>query len=419
MRKCDMDKKIYGLLGRTLGHSWSVPIHTALGCPSYRLIPLEPEALPAFVRQPELGGVNVTIPYKREVMSYCDIIDQTAQAIGSVNTLVRRADGKLYAWNTDAAGFCWMAKQAGISFQGRKAVILGSGGASLTTQAMARHLGAREVAVISRSGPDNYENLSRHADAEIVVNTTPVGTYPNNGAAPVDLTRFPRCKGVLDIVYNPLRTALLMQAEALGIPCSDGLPMLVAQARAAEEHFFEKSIPESENQRILLELRRSMVNIVLIGMPGSGKSSVGMALAALTGREAVDIDQRIAARAGCSIPALFAQGGEAAFRALEREETAAAGKLTGKILLTGGGVVKDPRNYGPLHQNGRIYQLIRSLSDLPTDGRPLSQGADLSAMWAERAPLYARFRDTAVENTGTIQETAAEIWRDFCVHCSD
>lgn len=409
-----MAEKLYGLLGRKLGHSWSVPIHAALGCEGYRLIELEPEELGSFLRQPNIGGLNVTIPYKRDVMPFCDMIDPMAQAIGSVNTLTRRADGKLYAFNTDAAGFCWMTERAGISFAGKKAVVLGSGGASLTAVACAKHLGAREIAVISRSGENNYGNLDRHANADIVVNTTPVGMYPNNGAAAVNLTAFPRCSGVLDVVYNPRRTALLMQAEELNIPHSDGLPMLVAQAKAAEEYFFERSIPDSENERILAMLRQECTNIVLIGMPGCGKTTVGQALAELTGREAIDIDQRITERAGCSIPEIFAQGGEAAFRALEREETAEAGKLSGKIILTGGGVVKDDRNYTPLHQNGRIYHLIRDLTALPTDGRPLSQGADLSAMWAERAPMYARFRDAAIENSGTIQDTAEAIWRDFC-----
>ena len=409
-----MTEKIYGLLGRKLGHSWSVPIHTALGCQGYRLIELEPEELEGFLSQPNIGGLNVTIPYKRDVMPFCDVIDPMAQAIGSVNTLTRRADGKLYAFNTDAAGFCWMAERAGISFAGKKTVVLGSGGASLTAVACAKKLGAREVVVISRSGEHNYDNLGRHADADIVVNTTPVGMYPNNGAAAVDLTAFPKCSGVLDVVYNPRRTALLLQAEELGIPCSDGLPMLVAQAKAAEEHFFEKSIPDSENERILAQLRRECTNIVLIGMPGCGKTTVGQALAKLTGREAVDVDQRIVARAGRSIPEIFARDGEAAFRALEREETAEAGKLSGKIILTGGGVIMDQRNYGPLHQNGRIYHLIRDLDILPTDGRPVSQSTDLHALWERRAPFYARFRDAAIENSGTVEETAAAIWRDFC-----
>ena len=414
-----MAEKLYGLLGRKLGHSWSVPIHTALGCENYRLIELEPEELPAFLARPDIGGLNVTIPYKRNVMPYCDVIDEAALAIGSVNTLSRRLDGKLYAWNTDAAGFNWMARRAGIDFAEKKVIILGSGGASLTAQAMTRAAGAKVVIVVSRSGEHNYENLSRHADAEILINTTPVGMYPHTGESPVDLRRFPACRGVLELIYNPRRTAFLMQAEALGIPCSDGLPMLVAQAKAAEEHFFEKSIPDSENQRILTQLYQQTTNIVLIGMPGCGKSTIGQALEALTGREAIDVDARIEERVGCSIPEIFARGGETAFRALEREETAAAGKLTGKIILTGGGVVKDARNYAPLHQNGRIYHLTRDLPLLPTAGRPLSQTTDLAAMWAEREPLYARFRDVTIENSGSIEDTAAAIWRDFCEHSGD
>ena len=408
-----MAEKIFGLLGRKLGHSWSVPIHTALGCQGYQLIELEPDQLEGFLRQPNIGGLNVTIPYKRDVMPFCDVIAPMAQAIGSVNTLTRRADGKLYAFNTDAAGFRWMAERAGISFTGKKAVVLGSGGASLTAQACARAMGAREVVVISRSGENNYGNLDRHADADIVVNTTPVGMYPNTGVSPADLTAFPKCSGVLDVVYNPRRTALLLQAEELGIPCSDGLPMLVAQAKAAEEHFFEKAIPDSENERILAQLSRECTNIVLIGMPGCGKTTVGQALAELTGREAIDLDQRIVEKAGRSIPEIFAVEGETAFRTLEREVTAEVGKLSGKIILTGGGVIMDERNYAPLHQNGRIYHLIRDLEILPTDGRPVSQSTDLHALWETRAPFYARFRDTAIENSGTVEETAAAIWRDF------
>ena len=409
-----MAERIYGLLGRKLGHSWSPAIHHALGCGSYCLVELEPSRLEDFLTRSDIGGLNVTIPYKRDVMQFCDVIDDAAQAIGSVNTLARRADGKLCAWNTDAAGFCWMTKRADIDFAGKKIVILGSGGASLTAQAMSRKMGAREIVVVSRSGENNYGNLVRHADADIVVNTTPVGMYPNVGVSPVDLTAFPACKGVLDVIYNPRRTALLLQAEQLGIPNSDGLPMLVAQATAAEEHFFEKPIPDSENERLLAMLRRETGNIVLIGMPGSGKTTVGRALAALTGREAVDIDERVAARAGCSIPELFAREGEAAFRALEREETARAGMESGKIILTGGGVVKDARNYAPLHQNGRIYHLLRDLSLLPTDGRPISQATAPAALWNERAPLYAAFRDLQIENNGTPEETAEKIWREFC-----
>jgi len=409
-----MEEKLYGLLGRKLGHSWSPPIHGALGCEDYRLIELEPEELEEFLSRTDIGGLNVTIPYKRDVMAYCDVIDETARAIGSVNTLVRRSDGKLYAWNTDAAGFRWMAERAGILFDGKKVIILGSGGASLTAQAVAKTMGARDVIVVSRSGENNYENLHRHADAEIIVNTTPVGMYPAVGISPVDLKDFPHCEGVLDVIYNPRRTALLLQAEELGLPCSDGLPMLVAQAKAAEEYFFEKKISDSENERILAMLRKEMTNIVLIGMPGCGKTTLGQALAELTGREAIDLDQKIVEKAGRSIPEIFATEGEAAFRALEREVTAEIGKLSGKIILTGGGVVKDRRNYAPLHQNGRIYHLMRDLNVLPSDGRPLSQTTDLSVMWAEREPLYTAFRDAVIDNNGPVEDTAAAIWRDFC-----
>ena len=406
-------ERIYGLLGRKLGHSWSAPIHQELGCESYRLIELEPEELGEFLRREEIGGLNVTIPYKRSVMAYCDEIDPLAKSIGSVNTIVRR-EGKLLGFNTDAAGFLYMAKGAGISFAGKKVVVLGSGGASLTVQATARAQEAREVIVVSRSGEHNYENLHIHADADIVVNATPVGMYPRCGESPVDLTVFPNCSGVLDLIYNPRRTALLIQAEKLGIPCSDGLPMLVAQAVAAEEHFFEKSIPGSENERILRKLRAQMTNIVLIGMPGSGKTTVGDVLAAMTGREALDVDREIVRRTGRSIPEIFREDGEEAFRALERQVTAELGALTGKVILTGGGVVKDGRNYAPLHQNGRIYHLWRELEVLPVDGRPVSQGSGAAKLWEERKGRYEAFRDAFVDNNGVVEETAKAIWRDFC-----
>ena len=411
--------KIYGLIGRTLGHSWSLPIHHALGCPTYRLMELEPDALPAFLRRDDLGGLNVTMPYKKTVMPFCDWIDPQAAAIGSVNTLVRGDDGKLRAWNTDIIGFRSMAYLAGVSLTGQKVVILGGGGASLTVQAEARRQEAREIVVVSRRGENNYRNLERHADADVLVNATPVGMYPNNGAAPLDLTVFPALRGVLDLIYNPRRTALLLQAEALKIPCSDGLPMLVGQAAAAESLFFGTEISEELQFDVLSCLRQDRTNIVLIGMPGSGKSSVGRALALLTGREAIDIDKRIARRVGKSIEEIFASDGEAAFRELEREETANAGKETGKILVTGGGVVKDARNYDFLRQNGRIYHLLRDLSLLPVDGRPLSQQTPPSVLWEERKPLYERFRDVFVDNNGEISDTAEMIWSDFCAHSGD
>ncbi|MBQ2739164.1 MAG: shikimate kinase [Oscillibacter sp.] len=408
-----MTEKLYGLLGRKLGHSWSAPIHHALGCESYRLIELEPEELGAFLAREDIGGLNVTIPYKRSVIPFCDVLDPLARAIGSVNTIVRQGT-KLYGSNTDAAGLLYMAKRAGISFAGKKVVVLGSGGASLTAQAVARTESAREVIVVSRSGETNYETLPLHADADILINATPVGMYPRCGEAPVDLGVFSHLSGVLDLIYNPRRTALLLQAELLGIPCSDGLPMLVAQAVAAEEHFFEKAIPVEKAEAILSTLRSDMTNIVLIGMPGSGKTTVGDALAALTGREALDVDREIVRRTGRSIPDIFREDGEAAFRALERQVTAELGAMSGKIILTGGGVVKDLHNYASLRQNGRIYHLWRSLEVLPVEGRPLSQGSGAEKLWAERKPLYEAFRDVLIDNNDTVSAAADAIWRDFC-----
>ncbi|MBE5710607.1 MAG: shikimate kinase [Oscillibacter sp.] len=346
-----------------------------------------------------------TTDYAAELETRLTALISRVEGAGKTAVMVTLESGSesIYATDTDSDG-------------SSTHVLLGSGGASLTAQTAARRGGAAEVVVVSRFGPDNYDNLSRHADAEILVNATPVGMYPGNGQSPVDLSVFPVCQGVLDVIYNPRRTALLLQAEARSIPCSDGLPMLVAQAVAAEERFFNRSIPAGENERILVQLRREMTNLILIGMPGSGKTTVGEALSRLTGREAVDLDQMIETTAGCSIPEIFQREGESGFRARERAAAEEAGKRTGVILLTGGGIIKTAENYAALHQNGRIYQLVRDLSLLPTEGRPLSQGADLAAMWRERAPLYARFRDVEIDNSGTVEDTAAAIWRDFCAH---
>ena len=409
-----MSERIYGLLGRTLKHSYSVPIHRALGNEGYALFEIEPDQLCAFLAREDIGGLNVTIPYKRDVMAFCDVLDETAREIGSVNTIVRRADGLLAGYNTDAYGLRYMAARAGISLAGKKVVIFGSGGASLTAQSVAKAAGAKEIVVVSRGGTDNYDNLNRHADAQVLVNTTPVGMYPHTGELPADPALFPACEGVLELIYNPRRTALAFRAAERGISCSEGLSMLTAQAKAAEELFFGRAIPDGENERILHLMRQSTQNIVLIGMPGSGKTTVGTALARLTGRTAIDLDEQIMKADGRTIPEIFAQSGETAFRTLEREAAQTWGKESGLILVTGGGVVKDERNYHSLKQNGRIYQIERALSLLPREGRPLSQAADLNAMLRERAPLYARFRDASISNKTTPEDAAKQIWQEFC-----
>lgn len=414
-----MGGKIYGLIGRKLTHSFSVPVHRELGNSAYRLIELEPEALAGFLSRGDLGGVNVTIPYKRKVMEFCDRLSPEARESGSVNTLVPSGSGALAGFNTDAYGLDYMARRAGVRLKGAKVLIFGSGGASLTAQYLARRSGAREVVVISRTGRENYENLSRHGDAGVLINATPVGMYPHNGAAVVDASLFSGLSGVLDLVYNPRRTALLMQAERLKLPCSDGLPMLVAQAKAAAELFFGTAIAGGEMERIIGKMRRELTNIVLIGMPGCGKSTVGLALSRLSGRELIDLDEVIVREAGRSIPEIFAASGEKAFRRFEGEAAAAAGKECGKIIVTGGGVVKEEQNYPSLRQNGRLYHLWRDPALLAREGRPLSEKGDLEAMARERLPLYERFRDAVIDNTGTPDGVAAQIWRDFNAHSGD
>lgn len=398
----------YGLLGRKLGHSWSPAIHAELGSVPYGLYEVEPEGVGRFLQETDLTAMNVTIPYKKDVIPFCAKLSETAKKLGSVNTLVKKADG-WHGDNTDYYGFTYMAEQSGIQIKGRKCLVLGSGGASLTVVQALKDLGARSVTVISRSGEDNYENLDRHADADVIVNATPVGMYPASGAAPVELGKFPQCSGVLDLIYNPCRTALLMDAEKRGILHADGLTMLVAQAKRAAELFMDKTIADSEIGRITKVLRKKMVNIVLIGMPGCGKSTVAKALSEELGMEMIDADNEIANTALASIPQIFAAGGETAFRKIETEVLEDLGKRTGIILATGGGCVTKERNYPLLHQNGIIVWLKREIDDLPTEGRPLSQSADLKEMYRIRKPLYERFADVVVDNTGTVEETVKAI----------
>lgn len=398
-----------GLLGRTLGHSYSPAIHRQLADYAYSLFEVEPEALGDFLRAGHFDGLNVTIPYKKNVIAYCAELSETARAISAVNTIVRRADGTLWGDNTDAYGFSMLVRQSGAQVFGKKVLVFGSGGASATAQYVLRQLGAREIVVISRHGENNYENLGRHADAEIAVNTTPVGMYPNNGASPVDLCRFSKLEAALDVIYNPARTAFLLQAEALGLKWANGLLMLAAQAKKSCEDFLGASVTDNRIFEITHALALQMQNLILIGMPGSGKTTIGSMLAARLGREFVDTDLLLEQEAGIPIPELFRREGEAGFRKRETAVLRALGKRSGLVLATGGGCVTQQENYPLLHQNGMIFCLSRDLSRLPADGRPVSQALGAEEIYRRRKPLYEQFADVMIDNNGTAEDAVRQI----------
>ena len=402
----------FALLGEKLGHSFSPQIHRALAGCDYQLLPTPPEAVADLFRRRDFRGLNVTIPYKQTVMPLCDEIDPRAAALGAGNPVVNR-DGRLTGYNTDIDGLIYLARRTGVDMAGKKVVILGSGGTGRTARAAAGELGAAEIVTVSRGGEDNYETLSRHADAQVLLNTTPVGMYPNCGVSPVSLDAFPHLEGVLDVVYNPLRTALLLEARERGLPCSCGLPMLVAQAWRAEELFTGSAIPAETVEAVLAGLTAQLENVVLIGMPGCGKSTVGRALARRQGKAFLDLDRLIEERAGKSIPAIFAQEGEEAFRTLESWAVREAGARTGCVISTGGGVVTRAENCAPLRQNGVIIHLTRPLDRLPTAGRPVSQSTDLQTLWERRRGLYAAFADRTVDNGGPLEETLDTIEKEL------
>lgn len=399
-----------GLLGAKLGHSYSPEIHAHLGDYPYLLHEKTPEEIGDFLNNEDFTGLNVTVPYKKAVIPYCGALSPAAEKLGAVNTIIRKPDGTLWGHNTDYFGFEAMLKRSGLSVADKKVLVLGSGGASNTVVAVLRHKCAN-VVVISRTGENNYENLSLHRDAAVIVNTTPVGMYPHNGATPLSLDIFPDLEGVLDLIYNPARTQLLQDAAQRGLVALNGLYMLVAQAKESAEYFTSQTIDDSIVDAIHSSLRRQMENITLIGMPGCGKSTVGAILAQKTGRKFVDTDAEIEKKAGCSIPEIFAKQGEAAFRALETQVLEELGKSSGLIIATGGGCVTQERNYPLLHQNAKIFCIHRELSELATDGRPLSQNGQLEKLYAVRKPMYNQFADHHIDNSGSPDAAATEILR--------
>ena len=398
-----------GLIGEHLCHSYSPEIHAALGDYEYRLIELPPEGVGDFLRSREFDALNVTIPYKEDVIPYLDRLSDTAKAIGAVNTIVRESDGTLSGYNTDYDGLSHMITDLGVSPTGKKVLVLGSGGASKTAVAVARDMGASHVIVISRKGEDNYDNLEKHKDAAILINTTPVGMYPKNGTAPLSLDHFPCLEAVFDLIYNPLRTALLQDAEARGIPHQNGLLMLVSQARRASELFCKRSIPKEKCKEITEAITKDTENIILIGMPGCGKSTLGKRLATDLGRPFVDADEALINAAGRAIPEIFKSEGEVGFRARESDILATLCREKGRVIATGGGCVTVAQNYKSLHQNGRIVFLDTPPEGLAVEGRPLSLTRSPEALYRERLPLYRKFADVTVPITRDVEENLKRI----------
>ncbi len=401
----------YGLIGEHLSHSYSKKIHAAIADYKYELREIKKEELPEFMKLRDFKGINVTIPYKEEVFKYLDEIDENAKKIGAVNTVVNR-NGRLYGYNTDYLGMIDCLNKKGINLSGKKVLILGSGGTSKTAKHVAEVLSAGEAYRVSRSGRDNcitYEEAyEKHSDAEIIINTTPVGMYPNDGTGlcPVDLSAFKNLSGVFDVIFHPLRTELVTEAEKTGVPAVGGLYMLASQAVYAKAHFLGEDASDADKEKAYKSVLTDIRNIVLIGMPSSGKTTIGTALAEKLKKQYADTDAIITERIGCSIAEFFAEKGEAEFRKTETEVISELKEGKGLVISTGGGAVLKPENVAALKKNGYLIWLDRSLENLQaTEDRPLSKDTEkLKKVYNERYEIYKNAADIRIPADGTASE---------------
>ncbi len=406
---------MYGCIGEHLSHSFSREIHTRLTDKyDYILKEIPRDGLDAFMKSGSFQAINVTIPYKQDVIPYLDVVSPEAQRIGAVNTIVRR-DGKLYGYNTDFLGMCGLIHRTGIDIKDKKVLILGSGGTSKTALAVATHLGASEIFVVSRhpeGAQIDYETATTaHTDAEIIINTTPVGMYPKNGGCPIDIGLFPRLCGVLDAIYNPHRTNLITEAQKRSIPAEGGLYMLVAQAAYAVEKFLDITVPESEFERVYSAVRRQKASIVLVGMPGCGKSTVGRALAEKEGRQFIDTDEEITRKTGKTPDMIIRQDGVDAFRDIESRVIEEVSSLSSAVIAIGGGGILRERNAELLRMNG-VLIFLNCPVDLLTvsDDRPLSSTRKaLEQRYRERLPIYRRHADFIIESDKDLENNLKKI----------
>lgn len=402
--------KPFGLLGRKLSHSISPEIHNLLCDYEYVLFEREPDELDEFFEKQEFSGLNVTIPYKKDVIKYCAELSETAQKIGSVNTITVRPDGTLYGDNSDYFGFSYMVEQSGVQIKDKTVLILGTGGASLTVKAVVEDMGAKEIISVSRTGAVNYDNVYDYQNADVIINTTPVGMYPHNGERVIDLSRFPALSGCLDLIYNPSLTPFLYDAKNLGVPYANGLTMLVAQAHMSAEKFIDSHIPEEKIEQIVTQLASVRKNIVLIGMPGCGKSTVSALLGQVLKREVVDTDSLVVENEKRSIPEIFASDGEEYFRACETKAVSDCTKKSTLIIATGGGAVLREENRYFIKQNSFVVWLKRDFNRLATEGRPLSKSIDdIKKIEQVRTPVYASLADAEIEVDDDPQVTLSKI----------
>lgn len=400
----EIRNKKFCLIGENLSHSYSSLIHKEFGY-SYTLVNLNKNELANFCASREYDGFNVTIPYKKDIIQYLDGLDVSAENTGCVNTVVKR-NNKLIGYNTDIFGLAYLADSAGINIQNKKVIILGSGGTAATASVLCKNKNARETIIISRSGENNYKNIERHHDAQIIINASPVGMYPNTGEKIINISPFKQLEGVIDVIYNPLATDLILQAKELGIKNASGLQMLVAQAKKARDIFLSDTADDNIIDIIHRRLQKEIMNIVLIGMPSAGKSTLGLALAKQLNRKLVDTDEEIVKESGKTIPQIFETQGEKVFRELEQSVLEKYGKEKGLVISCGGGAVVNPNAYNNLKQNGVIIHIQRDINKIQSTGRPLLKDTEaIQTIYAQRMPIYKKFADIEIDNNGEISDT--------------